>query len=364
MSVRSQEKERVPPILVTGVWRCGATLLYLLLNQHPDIALLYESDLPVLWPMFRIPWERKAWVKKWEYWNSTISRHDLDPARLAAPAGSLAEAFELAGRQYAAQQGKKRWGCKSPSYFDHLKHLAKIFPDAKFIVVWRDPEEICRSAINAASSPTWFARPGTNLKSILASTVLKKQVDALLAQGIAVHQIHYRDLVSDATNVMRGICKFLQVPFDPSVAVLGNADRSAVFKGAHHALARGTNIVSTKDRHKPLPPELASKIERYRALWKAENGDTWLLTRRFPEDGSSAKPTLWERAIDQLLYLAYRSWDIGPRMLFSMLPLAAWQGYRRLKYKDAHAMHHYLAEKPATSHPADDDGRRPTGSAS
>jgi hypothetical protein len=50
----------VPPVFVVGVWRSGTTLLYSLLNQHPDLRLFYESDLPVLWPMFRFPWGGKA----------------------------------------------------------------------------------------------------------------------------------------------------------------------------------------------------------------------------------------------------------------------------------------------------------------
>jgi len=338
----------VPPIFVIGMRRCGSTLLYLLLNQHPDIALLYESDLPVLWPMFRVPWERKTWVEKWEYWNASISRHDLDPARLASPVQSLAEAFELAGREHARHLGKKRWGCKSPSYFDRLEQLAAEFPHARFVVVWRDPEECCRSAMNAAaaseSSGMWFARPGTNLHILLAAKTLKKQVDALLAKGASVHQVHYRDLVTDTTNVMRGICEFLQVPFDPAVAILGNADRSAVFKGAHHSLARGSSIVSSTDRHQALSSKLRRKIERYRALWKAQNGDTWLLSRRFPE-GSSAKPSLWERATDRLLYVACRLRDIVPEICFSILPLSVWQTYRRLKYGDAQWFHRQITDK-------------------
>jgi hypothetical protein len=343
-----QEHGHVPPIFVIGMRRCGSTLLYLLLNQHPDIALLYESDLPVLWPMFRVPWERKTWVEKWEYWNASISRHDLDPARLASPVQSLAEAFELAGREHARHLGKKRWGCKSPSYFDRLEQLAAEFPHARFVVVWRDPEECCRSAMNAAaaseSSGMWFARPGTNLHILLAAKTLKKQVDALLAKGASVHQVHYRDLVTDTTNVMRGICEFLQVPFDPAVAILGNADRSAVFKGAHHSLARGSSIVSSTDRHQALSSKLRRKIERYRALWKAQNGDTWLLSRRFPE-GSSAKPSLWERATDRLLYVACRLRDIVPEICFSILPLSVWQTYRRLKYGDAQWFHRQITDK-------------------
>lgn len=341
------EQKHMPPIFITGIWRCGATLLYLLLNQHPDIALLYESDLPLLWPMFRLPWERKRWVEKWEYWNASISRHDLDPARLSSSVESLAEAFETAGQQYAEQRGKKRWGCKSPSYMDRLEQLAAEFPHAQFIVVWRDPEESCRSAINATGSGAsgrWFARSGMNHRVIFSCTTLKKQVDALRSQGASVCEIHYRDLVSDTENTMRRICESLQVPFDPAVTGLSSADHSAVFKGAHHALARGGTVVSTTNRHAALPPKLAAKIERYKALWKAETGDTSLLTQHFPKN-ISAKPTLWERGTDQLLYLGLRTRDAAPRILFSILPLSAWQLYRRLRYGDALWLRRQLTDK-------------------
>ncbi|MCU1303513.1 MAG: Sulfotransferase family, partial [Candidatus Sulfotelmatobacter sp.] len=33
------------PIFVVGIWRSGTSLLYTLMNQHPQIALTYESDL-------------------------------------------------------------------------------------------------------------------------------------------------------------------------------------------------------------------------------------------------------------------------------------------------------------------------------
>jgi hypothetical protein len=341
------EQRRVPPIFVTGVWRCGATLLYLLLNQHPDIALLYESDLPLLWPMFRLPWERKKWVDKWEYWNASISRHDLDPTRLSSTVKSLAGAFEAAGCQYAAQRGKKRWGCKSPSYLYRLEQIAAEFPHAQFVVLWRDPQESCQSALNAAASGAsgmWFARTGMNHRVILASKILKKQVDALLLKGASVYQIHYRDLVGDTQNTMRGVCEFLHVPFDPAVTGLRNADRSAVFKGAHHALARGDTILSSTNRHAALPPKLAGKIERYKALWKAESSDTWLLTRHFRES-SSAKPTLWEQATDRLFHAGLLARDIAPQILFSILPLSAWQMYRGLRDKDAQWLHRQLTDK-------------------
>jgi N-acetylglucosaminyldiphosphoundecaprenol N-acetyl-beta-D-mannosaminyltransferase len=347
----AQPTGHVPPVFVVGVWRSGTTLLYSLLNQHPDIRLFYESDIPALWPIFRFPWSRKTWVEKWEYWNAGVSRHDLDPNRLTSPVTSLAEAVELAGREYAAQKGKRIWGCKSPSYYDRMDDLVREFPDAKFVVIWRDPEEVCLSVIKARVSAPYFARPGMNHKALLASKVLKKQVEKLLAMGIPVHQLYFRDLVGDTTNTMRAICEFLNVPFDPAVTDLSRSDRSAVFEGAHHSLARGSKIVAKKERKESLPPALANKIQRYKSLWKSEFGDSWMLTRKF-SGGAGPKPGIGERGRDQLLFLLLRVWDIAPRIAFSILPVSAWQTYRRIKYKDPQWVHHHITKKETTLHSA------------
>jgi N-acetylglucosaminyldiphosphoundecaprenol N-acetyl-beta-D-mannosaminyltransferase len=344
VAVADQQAVHVPPVFVVGVWRSGTTLLYSLLNQHPDIRLFYESDIPALWPIFRLSWSRKTWVEKWEYWNAGVSRHDLDPARLSSPVTSLADALELAGREYAAQKGKKIWGCKSPSYYDRMEFLARGFPDARFVVIWRDPEEVCLSVIKAKATAPWFARPGMTHKALLASKTLKKQVDRLLAMGASVHQIHYRDLVEHTKQTMQGICEFLQVRFDPVVTDLGKADRSAVFEGAHHKLAKGSQIVARKERKETLPPELTGKIRRYKALWRSQYGDHWLLSQRF-SDTVATKPGIRERGADQLKYTALRLWDIVPRLAFSVLPTSAWQAYRRFKYKDPQWIHHQITKK-------------------
>lgn len=344
----SREAGHVPPIFVVGVWRSGTTLLYSLLNQHPDIQLFYESDLPVLWPMFRLPWARRTWLEKWEFWNAGVSRHDLDPSRLDARVSSLADAAELAGRTYAEEKGKTRWGCKSPSYYDRLVDLAREFPHARFVIIWRDPEEICSSVIRASATGLWFRRPGTAHKAMLASKTLKKQCEQLVAMGASVHQIHYRDLVENPSSTMRGICEFLQVPFTPAVTVLKKAEASAVFEGDHHALAKSGQIVAKKVREDDtLSPAFKKKIRRYKALWKAEFGDTWLLSQRFSENGGP-KPGAMEQAVDQARYLALRLWDYSPRILFSILPMSVWQLYRRVKYKDSEWVHRQLTNKPTT----------------
>jgi N-acetylglucosaminyldiphosphoundecaprenol N-acetyl-beta-D-mannosaminyltransferase len=350
ISAGDQECGHVPPLFVVGVWRSGTTLLYALLNQHPDIRLFYESDIAVLWPMFRLPWGRKAWAEKWEYWNAGASRHDLDVSSLSSPVTSLAEATELAGREYCKGKGAKIWGCKSPSYFDRLVSLAHEFPRARFLVIWRDPEEICSSVIQAAAPGNWFARPGMTHRALMASETLKRQCDELLSKGgVSLYQIHYRDLVEDPSNTMRGVCEFLEVPFTPAVTILEGADRSAVITpwSDHHALARGNRIVSRRQPKGVLPASLTDKIRRYKALWKAEAGD-WLLCKHFRELGET-RPSPWERATDHLWFRALRLIDLAPGFFYSILPMWVWRAYRRVKYKDAQYLHGQITKKQATS---------------
>ena len=319
------------PVFVSGVWRSGTSLLYALLNQHPDIGLFYEGDLPVLRPMFHIGYSRKEWLRRWEYWNAAVSRHGLESFRPPASITSLGEAAEAAGREYCRRKGARIWGCKSPSYYDRLVRLSRDFPHARFVVIWRDPEDICRSVIDAAAQSLFFARPGMVHRAILACEMLRKQTDALVSLGVPVHQIHYKELVRDTAKTMRGICEFLEVPFVPSVTSLEGADRGAVFEGGHHSAVKGTQIVSSRERKTALPREIEKKVRQYKALWKAKAGEKWLLCR-YLSDASETTPGNWERLTDGLLFSLLRFKDAVPRIAYSVLPLRLWIWYRSIKY--------------------------------
>ena len=43
------------PLFVVSMWRSGASLLYALLNKHPQVALTYEADLWLLRSVFHKP---------------------------------------------------------------------------------------------------------------------------------------------------------------------------------------------------------------------------------------------------------------------------------------------------------------------
>src|ERR1700676_1695534 len=152
------------PLFVVGIWRSGTSLLYTLLNQHPQVALLYEGDLPVMRPLFLFSGgcAKSDWLERWEFWNRGASRHGIDGSSIP-PRLDIRSTTEAVCKQYAERKNPTIWGCKRPQYYACLPELAREFPNAKFIVIWRDPNAICSSIVRAAARSHYFPLPGLSL---------------------------------------------------------------------------------------------------------------------------------------------------------------------------------------------------------
>jgi hypothetical protein len=309
------------------MWRSGTSLLYALLNQHPQIGLMYESDFPPLAPFFLVP--RKDWTAKVDSWNGALTRHKIDTSALPQKVYGLPEAFSAVAHQYAQKKGATVWGCKSPTYYDFMNHLAGWFPDAKFIVIWRDPADVRRSILRAAEKSRWFAQPGMDLRTLLGYRRMKREADDLVHRGAAIHQLQYDDLVRQPVETLSAICDFIGVPCDPKMHSLEGADRSAIYNGAHHSMVKSAAIVSDRQRPEVLSPELKKKIERYVVYWRKESGGKWPLNAAVTE-GTQAASWL-ERTRDRLRHTYFQTLDSITPPLYCFVPIPIWQKYRQVK---------------------------------
>ena len=328
---------RPGPLFVVGIWRSGTSLLYALLNQHPQIGLMYEADFLTLNPVFQWPGNAAQWTARFEGWNTSLSRHGIDPDSVPAGISNLAAASEAVYKSYAGKKGASVWGEKSPNYYDSLTRVAHCFPEAKFIVIWRDPASLCRSIQRAAQRSPWFAKKGVTHRALIGCEKLKRECERLSRRGAQLHEISYQDLTSQPQKVMEGICQFLELPFDPRMAGLDDADRTAIYEGDHHTLVKGGKIVASAKALDVLPEQLKAKFERYVAYWRRKYGARWSAMTGFPVS-AAAEPGLLERVLDQVRYVFYRTFDLTMRLFYCWAPLSLLREYKVRKRRHDAAM--------------------------
>ena len=315
------------PLFIVAMWRAGSSLLYALLNKHPQVALTFEADLWLLRSVFRKPAAYCDWATRWELSAKALSRHGIVGSDLPSGVADFPTAFAAAHKAYAARKGAVIWGDKSPIYSDSLPALARLFPQAQFIVQWRDPAATANAIARAAQSGArCYQKRGVYLRGLIGYEVLKRDVDFLVSRGQPVCQVTYEELTSNTAKVMREVCQFLEIPYREELADLRGADRSAVYKEAHHSLVRGDEIVSVP-RTVVLDQAVRQKIDGYVKLWKRRYNNEWPPSVLTNAD-TVVLPRLPQRVGDQVAYRAGRAFDQFRQVCFAYAPLALIQRYR------------------------------------
>jgi hypothetical protein len=318
------------PLFIVASWRGGSSLLYALLNKHPQVALTFEADLWLLRSVFRKPSGYCDWAARWEFRYGALARHGIIENDLPRGVADFPTAFAAFHKAYAARKGAVIWGDKSPIYYDSLPELARLFPQARFIVQWRDPAATANAIARAAQSgAACYQKRGVYLRGLIGYQVLKRGVDFLLSHGQPVCRVTYEELTSDTAKVMREVCRFLEIPYRDELADLRGADRSTIFTGAHHALIRGDEIVSTP-RTVVLDQAIRRKIHGYVKLWKRRYNNEW--PPSVPTNADDvALPGLPQRVGNQVAYRAVRAFDQFRQVCFAYAPLALLRSHRSRK---------------------------------
>lgn len=193
------------PGFVVCTARSGSTLLRWLLDGHPEIACPSETEL------------------------ADLVRHTASVSgRLGFPDGPEA-ADELARAtaehlmaSYMARQGKTRWCDKSLSTVEQVDSVARVWPDARFVFLYRHCMDFIGSALEAepfgleAYGFADFARiHPTNHVAALGSywhdrtaRMLKAESDLPPERRV---RIRYEDLVADPDGTLAPVWELLQV---------------------------------------------------------------------------------------------------------------------------------------------------------
>ncbi len=196
-------------VFLISLPRSGSTLLQRILAGHADIETTSESWLllPQLYAL------REDGVFS-EYSHITSSRAisdfceclpDKKNTYLKIIRGAVISCYEASRKKNA-----RFYLEKTPRNNLVLEEIVSMFPESKYIFLWRNPAAIVASMINSFSNGKW----GIYRQEIDLYKGLENMLDAERLNIKYRYDLKYEDLVVSPSMIAKEIFDFLDLPFD------------------------------------------------------------------------------------------------------------------------------------------------------
>lgn len=197
--------------------RSGSTLLQKILGKHSEIATSVEP-----WLLLPLVFSMKG-----EHGRSAsydLNNH-IDTLQFlkSLPEGETLYAngiSEMMSRIYNAALGehKKIFLDKTPRYYLIIPELARLFPEARFIFLFRNPLAVLASVHSTWGGFGGLLNSSARLDLLSAPELLVQGRADLGDRGIT---IQYEALVNDTAAEMKRLCEWLSVSFEDSMVEYG-----------------------------------------------------------------------------------------------------------------------------------------------
>jgi Sulfotransferase family len=266
--------------------RSGTTMLRIILNRHPRLAVPPESRF------ITELWQGSAQVESctflerlsahprfgaWELPIESVRRELGD-----GPSVSYRDAISAAYRAYARSRGKELWGDKTPRYVEHIPFLATLFPSSRFVHLVRDGRDVALSYADVSFGPKTIAQ---------AAGLWARRVSAGMRDGRALAagryiELRYEDLVDDPETQLKELCRFLDISFEPAMLDGANNDDDVLPRATAynpHVTERPTRGVREWKRTMP-----ARHVEMFEAVAGNVLSELGYL-RMYPSPGAKAR---------------------------------------------------------------------------
>src|SRR5690349_15191904 len=131
------------PVFVLCNGRSGSTLLRFLLDAHPELACPPETNLPGLCGQLATVWSLIEGAPL------SANRGDEPPVIPDAAIAGVRETMDRMVGSYLARRGKKRYCDKSLGTARFADLLLRVYPQARFICLYRHPMDVIASGMEA-----------------------------------------------------------------------------------------------------------------------------------------------------------------------------------------------------------------------
>jgi hypothetical protein len=190
------------PVFVLSSVRSGSTLLRVVLNSHSGVRAPHEMHL------------RTVHVRlSRDFTPDAMRALDLDRAELEHVLWDRILHREL------VRSGKDVIVDKTPPNTLIWPRLQRCWPNARYIVLLRDPGAVIESLTNRRTDPDHEAIRA----EVLAYS--EKLEEARLS--LDAHVVRYEELTAEPERVTRELCGFLGVPWESAMLDYGDRDHGA-----------------------------------------------------------------------------------------------------------------------------------------
>ncbi|HEX2436605.1 MAG TPA: sulfotransferase [Solirubrobacterales bacterium] len=292
--LRGRGRHAGPPApFIVGVARSGTTLLRLMLDAHPEMAIPPETHFipKVIKACDRADDPHEAVFelltahRRWPDYGLDANqlRERLDRIAPLSAGDALRAFYGL----YAEKQGKPRWGDKSPSYVRRMRRVASALPEAHFVHLVRDGRDVALSQVEVDFGPDQIADAARDW----VEGIEKAHRQARRLRHYI--EVRYEDLVTDPEPPLRLVCEFVRLRWDPAML-------------AYHAGAEERMAEVTRDFERGEGPAIPATVRASRHTRVAEPPQRERAGRWRTDMSPSDRATFEGIAGEQLAKLGYK----------------------------------------------------------
>ncbi len=211
------------PLLCFGTPKSGTTFLQMALNAHPEVSCPSEHQFQYL---------ADRLGRLLSDYNDVLEGIDQRTARQGThgfrqgDADGLLRGLVLAAARRGAGDRRPVWhGVNDNLILRDLPRYQRLFPEARFVAIVRDPRAVAVSAWhhNQRVEPGFAERGGTDIDGwavrIARRWALDTRAELALQAEIGPRRMHicrYEDLVTDPLDAFGALFGFLEVAHDPA----------------------------------------------------------------------------------------------------------------------------------------------------
>ena len=230
-------------IFLIGAPRSGTTLLARMLGAHSQIYQRAEPHL--ITPIAHLGYFGK--VQKAPYDANNVEQAirefvgDLPHGETDYLDALRAYTDVLYERIMANAPGKRFFLDKTPAYALVLPFLARLYPEARYVVLTRHPLAVLTSYVESFFDGDWHV-------AVEHNPILARYVPALAAmlreRPVPFVHVKYEELVRDPETQFRRVCDHLGVPFEAAAIAYGEAGDAPKGLGDPTGVGRHTRPVT------------------------------------------------------------------------------------------------------------------------